>query len=130
MRANLAKSPSRRDAYVSYLFAAALAGGGYWLGTKAQKIEDQVADEIAAGAPPPDNKDPRLTLGFNTNNGPIYSIASGAAYGLSATTFLLAVYYTFRDKGKPSTGTSDIRAISFEPTLNPEYAGLGLAGSF
>lgn len=128
MRADLAKAPSRSDAVVSYLFAAAFMGGGYFLGTKAQEIEDELAGEIAAGAPPPDSADPRL--GWGLKSGKTYSVAADAAYGLGATTFLLAIYYTFRDKGVPSTGTSDIRAISLKPNINPEYAGLGLAGSF
>jgi tetratricopeptide (TPR) repeat protein len=128
MRANLAKAPSRRDAIVSYVFAAAFLGGGYFLGTKAQDIEDELKAEIDAGAPPPDTRDPRL--GWGLKSGKTYSVAANAAYGLGATTLILAVYYTFRDKGIPSTGTSDIRAISFEPSINPDFAGLGLAGSF
>lgn len=128
MRADLAPSPSRTDAIVSYLFAAALVGGGYYLGGKAQDTRDELAAEIAAGAPPPDNNDPRLGWGFKS--GKTYSTASAALYGLGATTLVLAVYYTFRDKGRPSTGSSDIRAISFEPTVQPDYAGFGLAGSF
>lgn len=128
MRADLAKEPSRSDAIISYLLAGAFAGGGYYLGTKAQDVHDELEAEIAAGAPPPDKNDPRL--GWSLKSGKAYSVASGALYGIGATTFALAIYYSFRDKGRPSTGSSDIRAISFEPTLTPNSAGFGLAGSF
>lgn len=126
MRADLAPKPSRSDAIISYVFAAAFAGGGYYLGTKADDIKKELDDEIAAGAPPPDNNDPRL--GWGLTSGKTYSVASGALYGLGATTFALAIYYSLRDKGRPSTGSSDIRAISFEPTVSP--SGVGLAGRF
>lgn len=128
MRATLAKSPSRKDAVVAYLFAAAFAGGGYYLGTKSQELEDELARDIEAGNPPVDDNDPRL--GFGLKTGKTYALAADVSYAMSGATFLLAVYYTFRDKGRASTGSHDIRAISFEPQLGPDYAGLGLARDF
>ncbi len=128
VRAKLAPEPSRADAYVSFLFAAAFAGGGYYLGTKAQDIEDELAAEIAAGNPPPDTGDPRL--GWGLESGKTYATAANVSYALGGASFLLATYYLFRDKGKPSTGSSDIRAISFEPQVSPTYQGVGIAGSF
>jgi hypothetical protein len=127
MRAELAPSPSRSDAIISYILAGAFAGGGYYLGGKAQDIKDEL-DAESASTTPPDNNDPRL--GWGLKSGKAYTVASGALYGIGATTFVLAVYYTFRDKGRPSTGSSDIRAISFEPTITPTSTGFGLAGSF
>ncbi len=128
MRADLAKKPSRVDAYVAYLFSAAFVGGGYYLGTKAQDLEAELRAEIAAGNPPPDNNDSRF--GFSASSGKTYAIAADVGYVLGGASFLLAVYYTFRDKGKSSTGSVDIRAISFEPQITPTYSGFGLAGRF
>lgn len=124
MRAKLAEEPSRTDAIVSYIAAAVFLGGGYYAGTRAKDIKDELDAEIADGINPPDNKDKR----FDTRK--YYAYGSTAAYALGATTLGLGIYYTFRDKGRPSTGSTDIRAISFEPTLAPGYAGLGLSASF
>ncbi len=128
VRAKLAPKPSRTDAYVSFFFAAAFAGGGYYLGGKSQDIEDELAADIAAGNPPPDSNDPRL--GWGLKSGKTYATAANVSYALGGASFVLATYYLFRDKGKPSTGSSDIRAISFEPQVSPNYSGVGIAGSF
>ena len=128
MRADLAKKPSRVDAVVAYMFSAAFIGGGYYLGTKADDLEKELQAEIAAGNPPPDNNDSRF--GFGSNTGKTYAVAADVGYVLGGASLLLAVYYTFRDKGKSSTGSVDIRAISFEPQISPTFSGLGLAGRF
>ena len=128
VRAKLAPEPSRADAYVSFLFAAAFAGGGYYLGTEAQAIEDELAADIEAGNPPPDSNDPRL--GWGLKSGKTYATAANVSYALGGASFALAVYYALRDKGKPSTGSSDIRAISFDTQVSPTYSGVGIAGSF
>ncbi|MCP4446119.1 MAG: PEGA domain-containing protein [Myxococcales bacterium] len=128
VRTKLAPEPSRADAYVSFLFAAAFAGGGYYLGTKSQDVEDELAAEIEAGNPPPDSNDPRL--GWGLESGKTYSTAASVSYGLGGASFVLAVYYLFRDKGKPSTGSSDHRAISLKTQVTPSYSGIGIAGSF
>jgi hypothetical protein len=124
MRAKLEKDPSRMDAVLAYLFTAAFVGGGYYLGTKADDLEQELRAEIDAGNPPPDSEDPRYL------RGKIYAITADSAYAIGGMTFLAAIYYTLRDKGKPSTGSSDIRAITFEPSIAPDYAGLGLQVSF
>ncbi len=128
MRATLEKSPSRKDAVVAYLFAAAFMGGGYYLGSKSDDLKDELAKEIEAGNPPLDNNDPRL--GFGLKSGKTYALAADVSYAVGGATFLLAVYYSFRDKGFPSTGSQDIRAITFAPQLGPDYAGIGLAKGF
>jgi len=124
VKSTLAKRPGRGDAIAAYVFAAAFAGGGIYLGLQAKKIEDDINNEIAAGNPPPDTNDPRL------DKGKIYSWAANAAYALSGISFLTAVYYTFRDKGKPSTGRVDVRAMAVRPMLTPTYAGVGIGGMF
>ncbi len=37
---------------------------------------------------------------------------------------LAAIYYTFRDKGRPSIGVVDVRALTLVPSFGPNYAGL------
>lgn len=128
MRADLAKKPSRVDAIVAYMFSAAFIGGGYYLGTKSDDLQKELQAEIDAGNPPPDNSDSRF--GFGSNTGKTYAVAADVGYVLGGASLLLAVYYTFRDKGKSSTGSVDIRAISFEPQISPTFSGLGLAGRF
>jgi len=124
LRAKLAKRPGRGDAIAAYIFAAAFAGGGVYLGLEAKKIQDDLRAEIDAGNPPPDSNDPRL------DKGKIFSWAANAAYGLGGISFLTAVYYTFRDKGKPSTGRIDVRAMAVRPYVTPTVAGLGIGGMF
>jgi tetratricopeptide (TPR) repeat protein len=133
LRARLAPEPGRKDAVVAYVASAIFLGGGIWAGLKARSIENELSDEIAAGMPPPDEDDGRF------QRGKIYSIAADAALGIGTISLGLAVYYTFRDKGADSTGTSDVRAltagtprrerrkmIAWEPQVAPGYAGLGL----
>ncbi len=130
MRADLAEKPSRADAYVAYFFAAAFVGGGYYLGTKSQDLEKELQDEIDAGNPPPDSNDPRF--GFSLKSGKTFAVAADVSYALGGASFLLAMYYTFRDKGRPSTGSVDIHAssITFQPQVTPTYSGVGVAGRF
>ena len=52
------------------------------------------------------------------------------AWGLAGVVGLTAIYYTFRDKGPPSTASIDIRSIALTPTAGPGYAGLSLGGGF
>ena len=131
MRARLAPEPSRKDAVVAYVASAVFLGGGIWAGLKARSIEDDLQSDIDAGMPPPDADDPRF------QEGKIYSIAADAAFGVGTISLALAVYYTFRDKGADSTGSTDVRAltdgtlrprkrVAFEPQLAPGYAGLGM----
>ncbi|RMH39500.1 MAG: PEGA domain-containing protein [Deltaproteobacteria bacterium] len=120
VRPNLAPKPSRADAVWAYVFAAAFTGGGVWLGMQAKNLEDEIAADIDRGMPPPDPKDPRLRRGM------LFAIGADAAYALGAATFATAVYYTFRDKGRPSTATTDVSSIALTPAVGPGFAGLGL----
>lgn len=121
LRAKLAKKPGRGDAVWAYVFTAAFAGGGVFLSLQAQDINDELAAELAAdGNPPPDNNDPRF------QRGKLFTAGADAAYVLASVTFLTAVYYTFRDKGAPSRGTIDVRAVAVQPQLAPGYAGVGM----
>ncbi|HEU0035726.1 MAG TPA: PEGA domain-containing protein [Kofleriaceae bacterium] len=120
MKVTLAQKPSRSDAVVAYILAGAFTGGGVFLGLQAQKYKNELRDEINAGDPPPDSRDPRYT------KGKAFSIAADATFVVAGITALTAVYYTFRDKGAPSTGLIDVRAIALTPEVGPGYAGLGM----
>ncbi len=124
VRITLAPTPSRSDAIVAYVLAAGFGGGGIVLGLQASKYRDDLKKEIAAGNPPPDSNDPRFT------KGKIFAIAADAAYAVAGITALTAVYYTFRDKGAPSTGLIDVRALALRPELGPGYAGLAMEVSW
>ena len=117
---SLAPKPSRSDAVVAYVLAAGFGGGGIFLGLQANKYRDQLRDEISAGNPPPDSNDPRFT------KGKIFAIAADATFVVAGITALTAVYYTFRDKGAPSTALIDVRALALQPQIGPGYAGLGM----
>jgi outer membrane receptor for ferrienterochelin and colicins len=120
VRAHLAERPGRADAVVAYVFAGVFIGGGIWAGREARALEDELAAEIAAGAPPPARDDPRFT------RGKAYAIGADAAFVVGGASLLAAVYYTLRDKGAPSTGTTDVRAIALTPEVAPGYAGVGM----
>lgn len=120
LRITLAPKPSRGDAIVAYALAGAFAAGGIVLGTISNGYRDDLRKEIAAGTVPPDSNDPRLT------KGKLFAIGADAAYAVAAITALTAVYYTFRDKGPPSAGLIDVRALALTPQIGPGYAGLGM----
>jgi hypothetical protein len=121
LRADLAEEPSRTDAVVAYVFAGAFLGAGIFAGAKADTIKQDLQDDIDAGMPPPDSDDPRFL------RGKLFSIGADTAYVLGGTSLALALYYTFRDKGAPSTGTTDVGALAIDPQVAPGYAGLGMA---
>jgi hypothetical protein len=134
LRATLAEEPGRTDAIVMYVVSAAFLGGGIWAGLKAKNIEDEIQSDIDAGAPPPDEDDGRFT------RGKIYAISADAALAVGGVTFLMAVYYTFRDKGADSTGIIEIERlktgerkrvpttprVAVEPQIAPGFAGMGM----
>jgi len=120
VKPRLAPKPSRADAIWAYVFAAGFTGAGVFLGTQAQDLEDELAADIEAGSPPPDSEDPRIL------RGQIFAISADAAYALGAVTLAVAVYYTFRDKGAPSTATTDISSIAVVPAVTPEFAGAAM----
>lgn len=120
LKIELAKKPGRADAVVAYVISAGFLGGGIYVGLQAKKYKTDLADEIAAGNPPPDANDPRF------KRGKIYAIAADGAFALAGITALTAVYYTFRDKGASSSATIDVRAVALRPEIAPGYAGLGM----
>ncbi|HEX3761718.1 MAG TPA: PEGA domain-containing protein [Kofleriaceae bacterium] len=124
VRVTLVPTPSRSDAIVAYVLAGAFGAGGVVLGLQANKYRDDLKKEIGAGNPPPDSNDPRFT------RGKIFAIAADAAYAVAGITALTAVYYTFREKGAPSTGLIDVRALALRPEIGPSYAGLAMGVSW
>jgi len=120
LKTELAKTPGRGDAVVAYVFTAVFAGGGIFLGREAQSIEKELKADIAAGMPPVDQADPRFT------RGKYFAIGANAAYGVAGLLGLAAIYYTFREKGAPSVGVVDVRALALTPTVGPNYAGLSM----
>ncbi len=120
VKAMLVKKPGRGDAVVAYVFSAAFLGGGIYLGLETNKIRDELRGAIDAGNPPIDQSDPRFT------RGKYMAIGANAAYGLAGIVGLMAVYYTFRDKGAPSTATVEVRALALTPTIGPGYGGLSM----
>jgi hypothetical protein len=79
---------------------------------------------IAAGNPPVDQNDPRF------DRGKYFAIGANAAYGVAGLLGLAAIYYTFRDKGRPSIGVVDVRALTLVPSVGPNYAGLNMETSW
>jgi hypothetical protein len=124
IRATLQPNPSRSDAVIAYILAAGFGGGGIYLGLQANSIDKSLKTDINNGQPPPDSNDPRFL------KGKIYAIAADAAFGVSAITFLTAIYYTFRDKGQPSAGLIEVRALSLGPDIRPDFTGVALGGHF
>jgi tetratricopeptide (TPR) repeat protein len=124
IRPALAPEPSRADAMWAYAFAAAFTGGGVYLGLQAKDLEDEFRADIDAGTPPPDGDDPRVL------RGKLFAIGADVAYTVGAATFLTAVYYTFRDKGQPSTASTDVSSIALAPRVSPDFAGIGMEVSW
>jgi tetratricopeptide (TPR) repeat protein len=124
IRVTLAPNPGRGDAIKAYVFAAVLGGGGVLLGLQANKYRDDLKKEIVAGRPPPDSGDPRFL------KGKLFAIGADATFAIAGITALTAVYYTFREKGAPSTAMIDVRAVALSPQIGPGYAGLGMGGSW
>lgn len=124
LRVTLAPTPSRRDAIVMYSIAGVFGGAGVLLGLQSNKYRDDVDSEITAGTVPPDSNDPRLT------RGKIFAIAADGAFVVGGIAALTAIYYTFRDKGEPSTGIVDVRALAVRPEIGPGYAGIGMGVSW
>jgi len=120
LKTQLNKKPGRGDAVVAYVFSGLFAGGGIYLGLQANKLHDDLEKELMEGMPPVDQDDPRF------KRGKYYSIGANAAFGVAGLLGLAAVYYTFRDKGAPSIGQIDVRALALTPSIGPNYAGLSM----
>jgi hypothetical protein len=124
VKVSLSQKPGRGDAVFAFIMAGAFGAGGAYLGLEANKVRDELRKEIAAGNPPVDTRDDRFT------KGKIFAIAADATFVIAGITALTAVYYTFRDKGPPSTGQIDVRALALQPQIGPGYAGLGMGVSW
>ncbi|HEY0195717.1 MAG TPA: PEGA domain-containing protein [Kofleriaceae bacterium] len=124
IKVSLQPTPSRVDAIVTGAIAVAFGAGGVVLGEMANSKRDDLKKEIGAGMPPVDTNDPRF------NKGKYYAIAADASFAVAGVTALLSLYYTFRDKGAPSTGVVDVRALALRPEIGPGYAGLGMGVSW
>lgn len=120
VKVGFARSPGRTDAIIAYSLTGIFLGGGIYAGLKANSIRDGIDKDIKAGMPPVDDDDPRFT------RGKIYAIAADSLFALSVVTGLTAVYYTFREKGPPSTAIIDVNAMSVVPQIGPTYAGVGM----
>jgi hypothetical protein len=123
IKPDLAEKPSRIDAIVAYTVGAALVGGGIWAGTRARGLRDDLRSEVDNG-PTPANDDPRF------NRAKFFSVGSDAALAIGGVALVTAVWWTFRDKGAPSEGRTDIRNLSMSPNIGPGYAGLGMGVNF
>jgi len=119
-----APTPGRGDAIVAYVFAGIFGGAAIYLGTQSKNLKTELEEDIAAGMPPVDNNDGRFF------KGKVYAIAADACFAVGGIALLTAVYYTFRDKGPPSTASVDQRAQALIPQIGPGYAGLGWEGRF
>ena len=120
IRIGLQPAPGRGDAIVAGVLALGVGGAGVYLGLQASQLRDDLKHEIAAGTAPPDSNDPRF------QRGKIFAIAADATFVVAGIIALTAIYYTFRDKGAPSTALIDAKSVTFRPELNPMYAGLGM----
>jgi hypothetical protein len=109
IKPNLKKKPGRGDAVVAYIFSAAFLGGATYAYFYQDKLE--MGDKNF------DRKDQ-------------IKIGAYVGWGLGGVIGLSAVYYTFRDKGPPSTGQIDVRAVALEPVVGKDYAGLSVGGRF
>ncbi|HVV88838.1 MAG TPA: PEGA domain-containing protein [Kofleriaceae bacterium] len=109
LRPTLMKKPGRGDAVAAYIFAVLLAGGG----TAAYYYANHV--------------EPGDTL---YDNRKYVKYGAYGGWALGGLVGLTAIYYTFRDKGPPSTATVDIRSIAIGPAAAPGFGGLSVAGSF
>ncbi|MBP8806339.1 MAG: PEGA domain-containing protein [Kofleriaceae bacterium] len=105
----LAPTPGRTDAVVAYIFAGLLAGGATGAYLYADKLE-----------PADSQYDNRKYIRYGAY----------AGWGLAGVVGLSAIYYTFRDKGPPSRGTVDVRALALSPVVGREFAGLSVGGGF
>ncbi len=106
---NLVRRPGRADAVVAYIFTGLLAGGatGAYFYAKGLKMDDSMYDQ-------------RTNIKYGAY----------AGWGLAGVVGLSAIYYTFRDKGPPSTGSVDVKALALTPAVGSDFAGLSVGGGF
>jgi tetratricopeptide (TPR) repeat protein len=119
LKVTLAPKPNRSDAVVAYVVGAVFGGVGIWAGLQANSIHDDLQKAITTG-PQPASNDSRYL------KGKLYAIGADAGFAISAITLGTAIYYTFRDKGAPSTALIDAKSVTVLPEVNSNYAGLGM----
>jgi tetratricopeptide (TPR) repeat protein len=124
VRVTLEPKPGRGDAVVAYVFAGLFGGAAAYLGTQSKKLNDELTADIAAGAPPVDNNDPRFF------RGKVFAISADACFAIGGIALITAVVYTFRNKGPDSSATFDQKSFALVPQIGSQFAGLGLEGSF
>lgn len=112
----LMPTPSRMDAVWQFVLTGAFVGGGVYALTQSNN------DTCPVGKSKEDDPD-----------GSGEDICKYTAYGMFAlggATFFTGIYYLFRDKGAPSTGTIEQRDLAVGPLASPDYAGLEAAIRF
>jgi hypothetical protein len=114
----LAPKPSRTDAILPFVAAAAFAGGGFYLG-KLSSDEDEFKSDAQGNPTSEKNKKKDYLL-----------YGSYAAYGVGGLAFLTGCWYLIRDKGPPSTATLDSRDLSWAPAIGPGYTGVAASMSW
>jgi len=127
--ARLASKPGRGDAITAYVLTAGFLGLGIYAGLEAKSLKEDIEAQIAAGNPPLDSGDDRFGWKPFTG-GKFWAVTADAAFGLAFAAGVSAIYYTFRDKGPPSTGESEIKTLALEPTFGPDYGGVTFGGRF
>ena len=120
VKVSLAPKPSRSDAVVAYVVGAVFGGVGIFAGLQANSIHDQLQKDITAANPPPVSDDSRFL------KGKLYAIGADVSFAVAAVTLGTAIYYTFRDKGAPSTALIDAKSVTVIPEVNTNFAGLGM----
>ena len=118
----LAPKPSRGDAVVAYILAARLRRRRR---LPRPRRRTSTATSCARRSTPAtrrvDSRRPAVPRRARCSRSP--PTRRFVIAGISALT---AIYYTFRDKGPPSTGLIDVRALALQPQIGPGYAGLGM----
>jgi hypothetical protein len=118
----LASKPGKGDAIWAFVFAAAFAGGGAYVGKMSDDLYNEIQRDINAGTPPPDPEDERF------RKGKLYAYGADGLYLIGAVAAVSGIYYLFRDEGPASTGTAETRELSYVPAIvpmvTPGFAGL------
>ena len=120
LKVSLAPKPSRSDAVVAYVVGAVFLGAGIGLGLESNTVHDALQKDITAANPPPVSDDSRFL------KGKLYAIGADVSFAVAAVTLGTAIYYTFRDKGAPSTALIDAKSVTVLPEVNSSYAGVGM----
>ena len=112
----LMPTPSRMDAVWQFVLTGAFVGGGVYALTQSS-----------------DGKCPGMTPKSEDPDSSAEDVCKYTGYGmltLGGATFFTGIYYLFRDKGAPSSGTIEQRDLAVGPLASPDYAGLEAAVRF